>query len=364
MIFLADLPPPVHGMSNVNIDIYEVFQKHGYKIKLLNTAPSKKAKFFRSKIWPTLKAIQSITSLFKLAYYLIIKKHKTIYRPINGGKGQVYDIAYFAVSRLCNAEIFIHHHATRYLNQDTILFRVLLRTAGKSATHIVLGQSMTDSLSSNFGVPLEKILILSNCYFFNLADSNQAQSLPKQTLTIGHLSNLCIEKGIDSFALLCRKLTNLRIPFNANIAGPFADEHAQKITLELCHDFQNISYLGPLYGKDKNTFFRDIDIFVLPSQNEAEPLVLYEAAQHGVFLVGGTVGCMKDVIDGLDGFSFSLENQNRWIESVANLIASDQHSIPSSKNRDTRLNRLEGLVKTAQQNMNELLKVLHNAETR
>lgn len=364
MIFLADLPPPVHGMSNVNIDIYEVFHKHGCKIKLLNTAPSKKAKFFRSKIWSTLKAIQSITCLFKLAYYLILKKHKTIYRPINGGKGQVYDIAYFAVSRLCNAEIFIHHHATKYLNQESLLFRALLRTAGKSATHIVLGQSMADSLNSNFGVPLEKISSLSNCYFFKLAALNPTQSPPNHTLTIGHLSNLCIEKGIDSFALLCRELTNLRIPFNANIAGPFADKHAQKITLELCHDFQNINYLGPLYGQDKNTFFRDLDIFVLPSLNEAEPLVLYEAAQHGVFLAGGTVGCMKDVIDGLDGFSFSLENQNHWIESVANLIATNQHSILSSKKRDIRLHRLEGLVKAAEQNMEKLLKVLHNAETR
>ncbi len=40
--------------------------------------------------------------------------------------------------------------------------------------------------------------------------------------------------------------------------------------------------LGPVYGKDKSQFWKMTDAFVFPTQNEAEPLVLWEAPAAGV----------------------------------------------------------------------------------
>ena len=361
MIFLADLPPPIHGMSNVNLDIYEVFCNHGCTVKLLNTAPSKKAKYFRSKLWPILKGVQSITSLVKVFYLLFTNQHNCIYRPINGGKGQIYDIAYIAIARIFKARIFIHHHATSYITNESLLFKILLKTSGAETTHIVLGQSMANALTLRFSVPSQKIVTLSNCYFFESCPP-QSTPLSDSTLAIGHLSNLCIDKGVDTFALLCRELDQLNISFTAKIAGPFADKHAEKIVTDLCKDLPCINYLGPLYGEAKVHFFHNLDIFILPSINEAEPLVLYEAAQHGAFLIGGTVGCMKDVIESLGGFSSTLENQKKWVCQTAKLISAEHNSISCTETRTDRLSKLQELITAAQENMQHILKALKNAE--
>lgn len=362
MIFLADLPPPIHGMSNVNLDIYEVFCNQGHTIKLLNTAPSKKSKYFRSNWWPFLKAMQSINSMAKVFYLLATKQHSCLYRPINGGKGQIYDVAYLAIAKIFNAEVFIHHHATSYITNEKILFKILLKISGRSVTHIVLGQSMANALNSRFFVPSKKIIILSNCYFFESYPPPKSSPAFDRTLVIGHLSNLCIDKGIDTFALLCRELSGSNFSFTAKIAGPFADEHAEMIVMDLCKDYPNINYLGPLYGEDKKKFFKNLNIFVLPSKNEAEPLVLYEAAQHGAFLIGGTVGCMEDVINNLGGYSSSLDNQKNWITQTAKLISSEHQSICSIESYRNRLDRLKALIAAAQKNMQHILKALKNAE--
>ncbi|WP_404655178.1 hypothetical protein, partial [Raoultella ornithinolytica] len=90
MIFLVNLPPPLHGMSYINLQMLELAKENKIKIEMINTAPSGKLISSNFK-----KAIMHASLLLKYLNVLMNSKDETtIYRPINGGKGQLIDICY------------------------------------------------------------------------------------------------------------------------------------------------------------------------------------------------------------------------------------------------------------------------------
>lgn len=317
MIFLLDLPGPVHGMSNVNLAFLKLCQKR-FSVKIINTVPSYLSVLFGGIFWGVTKFMHTLFCFFKLVYFLIVDVEKVVYRPINGGMGQVYDIVYVVLCRIFNAKVYIHHHSFNYLSKYSLLFNLLIRFAGDNVKHIVLGHEMALKLMQKYKVEEIKIFVVSNIAFF---DGNELDSKkPEDTIVIGYLSNLCLEKGIDTVAYLFKSLANNGIKFKGLIAGPISDDKVKFIINDLVTELDNVDYIGGVYSEDKDEFFKSLDIFLFPSRykNEAEPLVLYEAAKYGALVLGSQQGCMREVIDRLGGYSFPID-QN-WLGECENII--------------------------------------------
>lgn len=307
MIILADLPPPIHGMANINKTFSDrLIKANRNNCVLINSIPSFASRYFNTRFWIPIKVVHSILVISKVLIHLSNPKHKLVYRPINGGKGQLFDIVYFVLFKLFRKKIYVHHHAFNYLNKKSIIFLLLCKIAGANSVHIVLGNAMKNKLIEVYSFLSEKnIRVLSNRAFFDLHD--KTLSNVGSSLTIGYLSNISIAKGISKYIDLCKDLKKSHPEYNFLAAGPFADDTSKKLINEAVTN-GIIEYRGPLYGKHKNHFFCELDIFVYPSFNEAEPLVLYEAAQHGVLIVGSDPGCMNEVINLIGGASFSLDD--------------------------------------------------------
>ena len=319
MIFLGDLPNPVHGMSSVNNAVLDEAKSAGIELRVINTVPSYAAGFFGGKLWPVFKFFHSILCFFKLFFYLI-RFNNIVYRPINGGSGQLYDLIYLFVIKLFRSEVIIHHHSFNYLNNYSALYSRLNEMAG-SALHVVLGDSMGERLIELYGVHKSQIHVLSNVSFFDKGNQSISTYGPDDSLvSVGHLANLCIEKGVGDFIDLCRSLVNMKVPFEAYIAGPFTDSVSKTLVLSACEEIAQINYLGPLYGEKKDSFFKSLDVFVFPSQycNEAEPLVLYEAGEFGVLNVGTKRGCMSSVINSLGGYA--IDETDTLVSDMASVV--------------------------------------------
>ena len=78
------------------------------------------------------------------------------------------------------------------------------------------------------------------------------------------------------------------------------------------------------YDADKDCFFENIDVFVFPTKNEAEPLVIYEAMQHGLPIITYGRGCIPEIIDTKCGLvippdqpfaPLALEQIKKWLAS-------------------------------------------------
>ena len=360
IILLADLPPPIHGMCKVNEALIDTLSfKKNIDIIIINTAPSFAHGFFNTYAWLPIKVIYTFYLYFKLAYILTTKGNRCsfVYRSINGGFGQLFDIIYLLVCRIFNCKIIIHHHSFNYFNKLSKLFYCINKVANIDAVHIVLGSSMARKLNDLYEVPKRQIKILSNIAFFKKGDSVSVHRRDK--LVIGHLANLCLDKGIDIFINTCRELIRNGIDFEGIIAGPFADEQARFLVNQTVLEFEQVKYLGPLYGSDKDDFFKNLDVFVFPSRNEAEPLVLYEAAQFGVLNIGSKCGCMGDVIAALGGLCVSQDDDNHI--AIANHIIEAQHSGRlSSKNRELRVNKFNNAKGDANNSLETLIEIMSN----
>lgn len=362
MIFLLDLPKPIHGMANVNKAMLEEASNQFTNIKTINSAPSKFSHFFATKYWLFIKFLHFPYICVVLILNLFFANHKVVYRPINGGFGQVFDVFYILICRLFRVKIFIHHHSFNYLLHEKLLFKVLNSLIGKSATHIVLGERMRNQLVELYKVNRIKINIISNSTFFSdSAKIEEFVTTPK--LIVGHLANLCNEKGLDSFIQICHLLTRNKIKFEGKIAGPFVNYQAELLVQEAVKENSQIKYLGPLYDTEKDLFFASLDSFVFPSKykNEAEPLVLYEASQFGAYLCGSNVGCMGTVIDNLEGFQ--TEDIDNMEEKIAyKLIEGIENNIFSLDSRKKRRQLFKSLQTKSRTSLSNLLNEMESYE--
>jgi len=299
VIFIADLPPPVHGMANVNAAFLEALdKKNSKKIFVIDSSPPIPVRFFGTKIWLLAKVLFMPVLLSKLLLTLLRLRKPVVYRAINGGMGQVFDLFFIGIGRLFSAQIFIHHHSFNYITRRSKLFSMLCFLAGGKAVHITLGSAMRDGLCNKYAISHSKVRVLSNLAFFDIREDIFKENnclIKNHKIKIGHLANLCEEKGLDTFLEICVILKNTNFNYEAVLAGPFSNQDAKKVYEK---NKEVVSYSGPLYDTSKDDFFKSLDVFVFPSkyEDEAEPLVLYEAAKHGVLLVGTKRGCMNDVM--------------------------------------------------------------------
>jgi len=302
VICLVDLPRPVHGMANINKVMIREFVASGLTVKIINTVPSYAWFLFPGKPWTVYKILHTLFCYIRFFIHSFSNIGGVVYRPINGGVGQVYDLVYLVLARIFRNKIFIHHHAFDYINKYKILFYLINFVAGERAVHIILGDEMGEGLSKLYQIEKQNFRIVSNLAFFEQSIVGQNES-HNNKIQVGYLANLSIEKGVDSFADVCRSLKSIGVDFEAKIAGPFSNSQSEKIVRLIVNDIDGVRYVGPLYGEKKKDFYQSLDCFIFPSKNEAEPLVLYEAALFGAYLAGTRYGCMQSMINGLRGFS-------------------------------------------------------------
>ncbi|MAR92624.1 MAG: hypothetical protein CML06_17345 [Pseudomonadales bacterium] len=356
MLLLIDLPQPVHGMSTVNRAFLEHIRERGVEARVINTVPSYAARYFGSFWWFPVKIIHTIGCLLRLLGYLLVHPRSRVYRSVNGGIGQAFDIFYLAFCRLLGARLYIHHHSYSYINRPSRLFAFINRIAGPRTVHIVLGEDMKLKLSQLYAIPLNRIRVQSNLAFFTMGD-RQPETDTKDAIIIGHLANLTFDKGLDTFVEVCYRLAEMKVRFRAYIAGPTQDAQVKALVEQVTQDLpESVHYIGPLYGEQKDDFYQQLDVFVFPTKyvNEAEPLVLYEAATHGAMLVGTRRGCMQQVIDSLGGHSF--QEDESLAASIAGLLQqAQQQQAFAQHQRLARSDRFARVQRAAKQSLNSLV---------
>ncbi len=323
MIFLIDLPPPIHGMSSINLALLTLCRK-GSKVDCINTVPSYfSSSLFGSKFWFLVKIIHTLYCYLLLLIFSSKDSSGLAYRSVNGGFGQLFDVIYFFILRAFKYKIYVHHHSFKYLSKGTHIFSFLIRILGKNSIHIVLGEGMKNRLVEVYGVHEDRILVLSNTAFFCCKDK-RLRITDNTFLEIGYLSNITFEKGINEVLSLFKELKVKGVKFKGIIAGPVLESEVSKAIDDFVNVSLDVEYIGEVYGEKKDSFFKSLDVLVFPSQyeNEAEPLVLYEAANYGALLIGSQQGCMKETLKSLHGYSFPIGNE--WVSNAVNTISSEK----------------------------------------
>jgi glycosyltransferase involved in cell wall biosynthesis len=299
IVFIGPLPPPLGGFSYITSMMHASLVSQGASILLLDRSPA--ASGLPLRLGRLRTPLAAVRLLARHIAESIKRRPEAAYVALSGGAGQWIDLAFVIVSLMFRQKVFFHHHSFSYLDSHFFAFRTLLKCAPHSK-HIVLCGRMRQILSERYLIDAQEITILSNLAFLSVPEDNGPQTrtgINANAVKLGFLSNITKEKGIflflETLQLLMKSHPGV---FQAVIAGP-VDITIEAQFAEEIKNINEITYLGAVYGTEKEHFFSEIDILVFPSiyKNEAEPVTIHEALLRGIPVVATARGCTPSTID-------------------------------------------------------------------
>lgn len=282
-------PPPVHGAAAVNLCVRDQLASCGAGVEVFDLAASGLSRAWKSRIerLPRL-ALQWMRFL----RFVMGGNAEVGYFGLSGGAGLIFEILFVLVARAAGTQIFLHHHSFAYLDKPNVLMRVLVRLAGRSACHIVLCENMRKQLLKHY-IQVRRTAVLSNAFCVDRTDKERQG---KGALArVGFLSNISFEKGIEDF-LETAEYCGTHLPtLEFVVAGPFQDSKVESYFHGRAGTLHNVTYVGPVYGANKEEFLTRVDVLIFPShyRHEAEPLTVLESLSRAIPVISTDRGCLS-----------------------------------------------------------------------
>jgi glycosyltransferase involved in cell wall biosynthesis len=294
VLFLMQLPPPVHGASLVNKLIADSqLVKDNYETKILELKFVSQLNEIGNFSWKKIALI--FPFIFRLTGTLIKFRPTLVYYTL-APKGFAFyrDALFVFIIKLFRKKIAFHLHSRGIQNtiKSSRIKKSIYRFVFKNQTAI----SLSNSLSYEFDeLGAKEILVLPN----GIPDHDYQLSAREHSIpVIIFLANLFRDKGILDFLDIVKELKSKNLRFKANVVGKDGDitfsELVQLAEQKGITDVLTIS--GALYGEQKYKALSEASIFVHPSLNEAFPLTILEAMQASMPIVASAVGAIPDMV--------------------------------------------------------------------
>lgn len=313
---IGPMPQPLNGQTNYNRHIVAEFEKHA-PVTVLPTGGSGAEKIAAAIVLP-------------LIILFSIPRRDHVYTSPPGQNGLWLFMGCLAALRLRRLDHFIHHHSFRPINLGpTRSARTLVAVSGPYQRHVFLSEKMRDRYADLYLTPALKArsFVLPNAYLF--FEEKPAGAMRTGPVTMGHLSVLTREKGVDYLIALAERIFARRDDFRFVLAGPVRDESLNREILAFCEKYPDrAEYLGPVYDDAKDAFYQRLDMFALPSRliDEADPLVILEAYGYGCDILASSTGCIPERLRSSDRvMSFDLDRDTELLDrAISDLVANRQ----------------------------------------
>ena len=301
VLFLIQLPPPVHGASLINDGIRESAAiQNAFHCRFVNTSPARNmrdiGRITPGKLFRTLGILGSV-----LKAVARFKPELTYLSLAPTGPAFLRDALLALMMRVFRVPVIIHLHSrgivvarrkSRFLNR-------LHRLTFKDRSVIVLSDRLKKDVSGL--VAPGRFRVLPN----GIARYPAVQG-PKETEMIRFLflSNFIRAKGVLDLLRAVQLLKSRSGDFHVTMAGKFHDPVFEKEFREALQQvpMENLEVIDGVYGKEKQRLLEESHVMVLPTYFDCFPLSLLEGMAHGMGLLSTPEGAIPDVlIDGENG---------------------------------------------------------------
>ena len=304
ILFIMHMPPPVHGASMVGQFIHDSqLINSSFDCHYCNLAVASRLEDVGKGGWHKAKDIWK--KLIEVRKAVKAVKPDLVYITPNSAGAPFYkDFITVMMLKMMGQKIVMHFHnkgvATR---QNRWLDNWLYRRYFKGVKLILLAEALYEDVKRY--VKREDVFVCPNAIPM-LTMAEQTVSPNDNVPHILWLTNIMKTKGIMEFLSALKILNDKGVKFQADFVGGLTkeltgdefDDALSMMGLNGC-----CTYYGPKYGEEKYVFFRQSDIFVLPSYTEAFPVSILEAMFFGLPVVASNVGGVSaEVEDGVNGY--------------------------------------------------------------
>jgi len=226
-------------------------------------------------------------------------------------------------------KIVVHLHGGQFLDNDNTpwyLKRIMRKVFSLDIPFIVLSDAEKNLLKDRFGV--KQIDVLPNCV--PISEDCNERILPENgMLRLGYLGRIENHKGMDELLEACKRI---EVPFSLSIAGKETNEneYIPRFRQLLGNRFE---YVGVVSGKEKDSFLRNIDVFVLPSHFEGLPMSLLESMSYCSVPVVTPVGSIPTICsDRENALLIEKHSSDAIVEAVTKLSHDRELTLRLAKN--------------------------------
>jgi glycosyltransferase involved in cell wall biosynthesis len=294
--FIAPFPPPVTGAATMAEELAKTITQSGAgEVYCFNISMNKITGSTSQYVKKTMKLLMASWKIATGSYdYLVII-------PPGGAMLAMY-FPVMAAARSRGIRIVFDHHNYSYINRSHWMMAFASWIMGAKGLHLFLSDKMGRQFSERYYTQQWKSASNWGRLKFDGAKNGRVGGVP---LTLGFLSNVTLEKGIDTFLCLLELLVQRDAKVRAIVAGGL-DADAKPLIDAAVEKGLPIEALGPLYGLAKAEFLAACDVLALPTRygNEAEPLVLIEGQLAGCFIVATDIGTIAETICPGNGFAW------------------------------------------------------------
>jgi len=262
--------------------------------------------------------------ILPMVILLLARKEDGVYLSLPGQNGAWLLTPALLAIRLKGNRALLHHHSFRLIGEGpNLLGHALAKIGGDNQGNLFLSEGMRARYAALYltGRQSAQGLVLSNAALM-APDPASPSGRDHARLTLGHISVMRPEKGVDYVLALSEGLLAAHADIHILLAGPCGDRKIQAAISRFiaAHPGRAI-WLGPVGNAGKAAFYHAVDGVLLPSRlkDEAEPLTLFEAYRHGVRVFATPIGCVTErIADADDLLSLDLDQDlarvTRWLD--------------------------------------------------
>jgi len=319
VLFVMQLPPPVHGASLMNKLIHDsnvINDNDVFSTDYLNLTTAKDISDIGKK--GLSKYISAIGIYFAFIKKILLNRPSLCYVTLSPHGVAFYKDAFiililkvFRIKRV----IHLHGKGIAPIIKKSTFKRFLYRFTFKNSKVIHLSEKLFFDIKDL--VSQEAVSYLANG--IAVTDTLEHKAVNN---TILYLSNLQESKGSFDLLQASKILKDKGYKFTLNFVGKWHNDSSFKDRFLKYYETHNltdvVNYLGPKYGNEKFEQFNKSTFFVLPTLNDCFPISILEAMSQKLVVLTTDEGATTDIIkNNINGIIVEKKNP----ESIANAIA-------------------------------------------